>query len=200
MHRLPAITTIAHWYLQNLLPKNAHVVDATCGNGHDSAIIAQLILPDGFLLAIDIQSEAVQATSNRISKTGICPSRWTCTQADHRDLPNILPPPLQSGLDAAVFNLGYLPGGPKIITTAHPSLAAIQKTLSLLKPSGFLVITSYPGFPEGLAEHNTLAEWLHQRASAGHDLHHVVSEGRQLRPPELWILSNRKSPPANTDP
>jgi hypothetical protein len=70
---------------------------------------------------------------------------------------------------------------------------ALKRTLPLLKPSGFLVVTSYPGFEEGLAEHNGVAEWLHQKASNGHDLHHLVSEGRQQRPPELWILSNGKS-------
>jgi SAM-dependent methyltransferase len=193
MQRLPAITTIAHWYLRNLLPENACVVDATCGNGHDSALLAELVAPNGFLLSVDIQPEAIQATSQRLSHIGVSPNRWTCLLADHRDLPLILPPPLQSGLDAAVFNLGYLPGGPKTITTARSSMDALKRTLPLLKPSGFLVVTSYPGFEEGLAEHNGVAEWLHQKASNGHDLHHLVSEGRQQRPPELWILSNGKS-------
>ena len=193
MQRLPAITSIAHWYLRNLLPQNARVVDATCGNGHDSALLAELVAPNGFLLSIDIQPEAIQTTSQRLSNTNVPPAAWTCMRADHRDLPLILPPQLQSGLDAVVFNLGYLPGGQKTITTARSSLDALKRTLPLLKPHGFLVITSYPGFEEGLAEHDAIAEWLHQKASSGHDLHHLVSEGRQQRPPELWILSNGKS-------
>lgn len=193
MQRLPTITTIAHWYLRNLLPKNALVVDATCGNGHDSAYLAELVLPEGFLLAIDIQPEAVRATSHRLSETGAPQDRWLCTVADHRELPSILPPRLKSGLDAAVFNLGYLPGGSKSVTTAQTSIEALQRALPMLKPTGFLLITSYPGFPEGLEEHNQLKTWLVQKAARGHDLHHLTSEGRQMRPPELWVLSNRPS-------
>lgn len=198
MQRLPAITTIAHWYLRNLLPKNARVVDATCGNGHDSALLAELIIPDGFMLAIDIQPEAIRATSERLSTLGVPRNCWACTLADHRDLPSILPAPLHSGLDAVVFNLGYLPRGSKTVTTARSSLAAIQQTLPLLKANGFLAITTYPGFEEGLEEHAAIKAWLHQRAEDGHDLHHLASEGRQKRPPELWILSNRKYPPQNS--
>lgn len=195
MSKLPPLTAVGHRYLEELLPPNAAIVDATCGNGHDAAFLAPFVLPRGFLLAIDIQPEAILATTEQLKRTNIPQNRWACLQADHRNLASLLPPELSEGLDAAVFNLGYLPGGPKSITTSASSLEAIQSTLPLLKPTGVLLITSYPGFPDGLAEHESIEQWLTLKANEGRDLHHIRSVGRQNRPPELWILANRYAPP-----
>ena len=53
----------------------------------------------------------------------------------------------------AVFNLGYLPGGDKSITTnGHSTISAIEQLLELLKENGLIVLVVYHGHPEGKTE------------------------------------------------
>ena len=55
--------------------------------------------------------------------------------------------------DLIVFNLGWLPGGDKTVTTLLPSTEeAVRQALSLIRPGGMALICCYPGHPEGKRE------------------------------------------------
>ena len=60
-----------------------------------------------------------------------------------------------------MFNLGYLPGGDKSITTMRATtLPAIEAAIDLLGKDAILLIAVYPGHPEGDAEGKEITEYL----------------------------------------
>ena len=70
---------------------------------------------------------------------------------------------IKTPIKAGVFNLGYLPGSDKKITTLHQTTRiAVEKAINLLAPDGILLIAVYPGHEEGTVEGNMLAEMLSQ--------------------------------------
>ena len=52
--------SLAHQIWKDHLKKGAFVLDATVGNGHDTALVAPLIYPEGRLIALDILPEAIK--------------------------------------------------------------------------------------------------------------------------------------------
>lgn len=42
------------------------MLDATCGNGHDTLFLANLVGPNGTVYAFDIQEEAIEHTTARL--------------------------------------------------------------------------------------------------------------------------------------
>ena len=62
---------------------------------------------------------------------------------------------------AAVFNLGWLPGGDHGITTrTETTLQAVSQALELLLPQGVLVLCAYPGHEEGTRELEALEQFF----------------------------------------
>ena len=63
--------------------------------------------------------------------------------------------------DVGVFNLGYLPGGDKRITTLRETtLPAVDAALDLLNDGGIILIAISPGHAEGEIEGKLLTEML----------------------------------------
>ena len=133
-------------------PKTS-ALDATCGNGFDTQFLVRL----GFnqVFAFDIQKEALENAQARLT---IDESESVTFVLDgHQNLSKHLTEPL----DCIMFNLGYLPGASKQITTmADTSLAALQQSVSLLSDHGLVSIMCYPGHPAGAAEMALLLEWF----------------------------------------
>jgi hypothetical protein len=64
---------------------------------------------------------------------------------------------------AVVFNLGYLPGGEKSITTsAESTLGALDAALELLRPGGIISLLVYVGHAGGEEEHRAILHWLEE--------------------------------------
>ena len=62
---------------------------------------------------------------------------------------------------AAVFNLGYLPGGDHTLATrAETTLEAAGQALELLRPGGILSLCIYSGGDTGYEERDALLSWL----------------------------------------
>lgn len=147
---------LAHALWKQLLREGDTVVDATCGNGHDTLFLAELALSDteGKLLAIDIQAEAVAASQARL-KENLTPRQYErieWLQGSHAAFPEDL-----KEVSLFVYNLGYLPGGDKSKTTmTNTTLTSIDNALSLLKAGGVVSITCYPGHDEGKKEEKEL--------------------------------------------
>lgn len=149
---------LAHQFWARILRQNDLVIDATCGNGKDSLVLAKLLTPlHGLLVCIDLQQEAIKAARMLLEQEipDFLPSVQFYQQS-HEKLP---PLPLSACLRLIVFNLGYLPGGDKSVTTQVGStLQSISQALSLLAPGGMVSITCYPGHEEGKKEEETLRQ------------------------------------------
>lgn len=125
-------------------------VDATCGNGHDTLFLALIF---SGVVGLDIQAEALKNTDKLLSEVGL-EHKVELHQQSHETFPSI-PHPVR----LIVYNLGYLPGGDKGLTTLVPTtLASIQNALDLIVPGGLVSITCYPGHAEGQREETAVLE------------------------------------------
>ena len=132
------------------------VVDATMGNGHDTLFLAEQVGAEGHVYAFDIQESALEST-RALLKEHDAADRVTLFCQSHAELTASVP----SGLAAAVFNLGWLPGGDHRITTRCDSTRqAILAALELLKPGGIVTVCIYPGHLEGEKELEMLVPLL----------------------------------------
>ncbi|MCY8922607.1 tRNA (mnm(5)s(2)U34)-methyltransferase [Bacillus atrophaeus] len=137
--------------LQMAADKGSIVVDATMGNGHDTLFLAKLVGENGHVYAFDIQESALVATRERLGEE--YGPRVTLFHKSHDKIAESLPPEADGRVAAAIFNLGYLPGGDKSVTTHGAStIKAIEQLLAMMKEDGLIVLVVYHGHPEGKAE------------------------------------------------
>jgi SAM-dependent methyltransferase len=147
--------SLSHLIIRQFVCTGDGVVDATCGNGNDTLLLAGLVGSSGTVWAFDIQEEAILATAERLGNNGMA-ERVQLIQAGHENLAELVAAPVS----AVVFNLGYRPGGDRsIITRPETTLAALEQALQLLVPGGILAITVYPGHGGGESEERMVDKW-----------------------------------------
>ncbi len=131
-------------------------VDFTMGNGHDTEFLSKTVGENGHVFAFDIQEQAVESTRANLAKAG-CPENYTLILDSHHNVEKYVHQPIKAGM----FNLGYLPGGDKKITTMRETtMPAIKSALGLLGADAVLMIAVYPGHAEGDAEGKIIDEYL----------------------------------------
>lgn len=160
---------IASDVLQQVIRAGDAVIDATLGNGHDTVMLAELVGESGHVTGFDIQRDAVERTSALLRDKGLL-DRCTLYAEGHEHIAERLQGPVK----AAVFNLGWLPGGDKSITTHWETThTAIMAALSLLEKGGVCTVCAYPGHEAGDRERQALMDWLSTlRPQAFNVLHH----------------------------
>ena len=160
---------IASDALRQVVQPGDTVVDATLGNGHDTCMLADLVGRDGRVIGFDIQPEAVARTAEALRKAGLA-ERCELHAVGHQQMADYVTGPIR----AAVFNLGWLPGGDKSVTTRWETThAAIATALTLLLPGGICTVCAYPGHAAGDEERQALMDWLASlRPQVYNVLHH----------------------------
>lgn len=132
------------------------VIDATLGNGHDTVALAELVGAEGRVIGFDIQQEAVDRTLLRLQEAGLA-DRCTLHAVGHQHMKSYVSSPVR----CVAFNLGWLPGGDKAITTLWESTEqAVESALALLVQGGVCTICVYPGHAAGDYEREQLIAWL----------------------------------------
>lgn len=124
------------------------VVDATMGNGNDTLFLAELVGAHGKVYGFDIQQLAVDNTIELL-KEHKCLKQVKIIHAGHEQMDEYI----DQKVKLVLFNLGYLPGADKEITTRpDTSLPAIEKALSLLDDHGLVLLVIYHGHEDGRLE------------------------------------------------
>jgi ubiquinone/menaquinone biosynthesis C-methylase UbiE len=155
MESLRGAVVLSHFFLNGKVQPGDRVADATCGNGHDTLFLARLVGEGGKVWAFDIQEDALANTRLLLEEAG-CLARVELVAAGHERFDEFVVEPLK----AAVFNLGYLPGGDKnIITRSHGTLAALEQAARLLIPGGVITVCIYTGHPGGAEEGEAVEKW-----------------------------------------
>lgn len=145
-------------FLEPVLSQACCVVDATAGNGHDVLYLCNNTTPQCRIWAFDIQAAAIRSCAALLDRHGFH-DRVNLIQADHAVLATYVREPV----DAAIFNLGYLPGQDHAVTTVPSSLeAALNDLCELLTPGGRIAIVAYPGHEPGRLEVDFLESYLAQ--------------------------------------
>lgn len=147
---------VAKSYLNQIRIKpDGILVDFTMGNGNDTIYLCSLV-PEGTVYAFDIQEEALVNTRSRIASENIS-AKTVLIHDSHSNVKKYI----DCEIDGGMFNLGYLPGGDKSIhTMEHSTIDAVKNAIDILKKGGILVISVYPGHPEGKKEGDALLDVL----------------------------------------
>lgn len=169
--------SIVHDFWEKHLTPGCTALDATAGNGHDTVLLCRLAGPTGRVLAMDIQKQAVENTRERLQREHLSAQ---VIQDSHENIAQYIAP---NQLDAAVFNLGYLPGGAHdFFTVPARSIPAMDTALSLLKPGGILTVCAYSGKLQGTHERDAVLEWAN-RLGSEYDVKTETFETRSGLPP-----------------
>lgn len=152
--------SFGHRLLTGVVKKGDLTIDATIGNGHDTLFLANLVGETGKVYGFDIQEKAVNNTRKRLIDQQVY-GRVELYQHGHETIGQYIPQEERCRLKAAVFNLGYLPGGTKhVVTKAETTIRAIDAILELLQKGGIVVLLVYHGHPEGKAERDKLLQYV----------------------------------------
>ncbi|MCI8589213.1 MAG: methyltransferase [Clostridiales bacterium] len=132
------------------------VCDFTMGNGHDTAWLSKAVGEQGKVYAFDVQQAAIESTKITLAKEGAFPNCVLIHDSHANALQYV-----HEKICAGVFNLGYLPGSDKKITTKREStLTAVTTAVSMLDNDGIVFIAVYPGHEEGRLEGQLLEKTL----------------------------------------
>lgn len=150
------VVRVAHTLLAERVRTARLLVDATAGNGEDTLFLARLSPADACVFAFDIQQRALDETARKLAEASLT-DKVTLVLDDHARLQQYI----AGGIEVAVFNLGYLPGGDHAVTTtAATTLAALAALVELLAPGGMAAIAAYPGHAAGCEEETRLRAFL----------------------------------------
>lgn len=178
-HHTPLLrgpTHLARLFARQFICSGDLAIDATCGNGHDTLLLAELVGPTGRVWAFDVQERAIRLTERKLEQAGLT-GRVKLVRAGHESLAHHVTVPVRG----AMFNLGYLPGGNRdLVTRAETTIPALEQALSLILPLGILAVTVYPGHPGGEREEELIGAWS---ASLDQRLFHVWHMGQTNAPP-----------------
>ncbi len=181
---LRAVEFSHHLLREHLFPGDM-AIDATAGNGHDTHFLAQLTGPDGMVYAFDVQGGAIAATRQLLERWGVPGDSWNLIHAGHETMLEAIPAIWHGRAGAVLFNLGYLPGSDKSVTTgAATTVAAIRAALTLLRPGGILVAVLYTAHPGGKEEAQAVLDFC-----AG-------MQPREFHSIEYRTVNSRNHPPS----
>ena len=181
MNRFLKITAMCHLILAQYLQPGHIVVDATAGNGQDTLFLARTVGHSGRVYSFDIQEQALTKT-REVLQANNCLQSVKLIHDSHENLDHYITEPIQ-GL---IYNLGYLPGGDKTVTTTAKSTEiSIRKGIQLLDPGGIIALVVYTGH-SGDREESELAWDI--LAGLPSPLWQVFSWRRENGPPQAPYL------------
>ena len=156
--RTPDLTAVR--FVQELLAQRlaapALCIDATCGNGGDTAFLCGLCRASGGrVLGFDVQPEAIASTQAHLAALGYA-AELHCDS--HANLLQYVQP---GTADTVMFNFGWLPGADhNVFSTAESSIPALEAALDALRPGGVLSAILYSGKVIGSGEKERILAWL----------------------------------------
>lgn len=150
-------------------------VDGTLGNGYDTDFLSANF---GKVYSFEIQKHAIDKYKDRKSDNInlIWDSHENFKQYIHEEV------------DCIMYNLGFLPGGDKSVTTKSDStINSIKTGLSLLKPGGIMSIAVYTGHDEGKKEEKSLLHLTKSLSKSDYGvlLHTFVN---RINSPQLFMI------------
>ena len=144
------------YFILNHLKEGDVAVDFTMGNGHDTEFLSKTVGESGHVYAFDIQKDAVESTAKNLAAAG-CPQNYTLIHDSHHKVKDYVKVPFKAGM----FNLGWLPGGDKSITTLRETtMPAIEAAIELMDRDAVLNVAVYPGHEEGDLEGKMICDYL----------------------------------------
>jgi hypothetical protein len=173
------VSNLSHYIIKNFCKNFNTAIDATLGNGYDTDF-----LKDYFnkIYAFDIQKAAID---NYLAKKD---AKVKLIHDSHENMQYYI----TEQVDCIVFNLGFLPGGDKNITTQKNStLTGLAHSLKLLKKEGIITIALYSGHIEGKEESDALLVWARGLPKNQYGVMHHTFINRTNNPPSLLVIEKK---------
>ena len=150
------LLSLQKYFILQHLSKGDTAVDFTMGNGNDTLFLSETVGETGKVYTFDIQEDALVSTAAHLKECG-APENYELICASHHRVKEFVKEPIKAGM----FNLGWLPGGDKTITTMRETtMPAVEAAIELLDKDAILNIAVYPGHPEGDLEGKMLEEYF----------------------------------------
>ena len=153
------ITAYTQSFIRQQVMPGDICIDATMGNGNDTALLSRLAGEKGHVLAFDIQKQALEHTEERL-KIDNCPENYRLILDSHENMAAYAE---METVSCITFNLGYLPGGDhSVATRADSSKRAVESGLTLLKKGGLMTLCIYSGGDTGFQERDEMLAFVRQ--------------------------------------
>ncbi|MGX7202938.1 SAM-dependent methyltransferase [Enterococcus plantarum] len=179
----------SHTLLKEIVQVGDVVVDATMGNGNDTAFLAELVGSTGLVYAFDIQEQALINTEKKITELGLN-NQTILLQQGHETIGKTIPE--ETELTAAIFNLGYLPKSDKqIITKPDTTKKALDALVARLKRKGRIILVVYYGHAGGEAELALVQKYSQQLAQEEYSVLTYQFINQKNNPPILFCIEKK---------
>lgn len=186
------LTSLAHSTWRQVVKVGDTVIDATCGNGHDTLMLAKLVCGEGhqgLVYGFDLQQCALDNTSLLLDQ------ELNVVQREHVRLLRMCHSKISEVIksDAHVslvaFNLGYLPGADKSITTrTGTTVEALKSAIKVVRPGGVISIIAYVGHPGGREEYQAVRDFSVNLSTESWACSHHELLNRPVSPHLLLLL------------
>lgn len=155
-NRIQDIQSFLRIILKPLIFPGDIVLDLTAGRGRDTLFLAENVGEAGQVHAFDVQEIALEETRKLLAEHHL-EKRVQLHAMSH----TLLLEKVQTPVQVAMFNLGYLPGhGQEIITQASSTILALEAVLKLLRTGGVIALTVYRGHDGGNEEAQAVEGFL----------------------------------------
>ncbi len=148
------ISLISHYIIKEFLENKDVAIDATLGNGYDTDFLSENFKE---VYSFEIQKCACENYVKRKNKN------VNVINESH----DLLKKYVSTNVDCIMYNLGFLPGGNKEVTTKHEtSLKSIKEGIELLRSGGIITICLYRGHDEGKEEERIIMPYIKSLSKA----------------------------------
>lgn len=173
------ISTIYQNIINGFIEKKLIAIDATLGNGYDTDFLSKIF---NKVYAFDVQKEAIlNYKEKNIENVSLILD-------SHENFDKYI----KENVDCIVYNLGYLPGSDKSITTKKEStLKSLESGLNLLKENGLMIIALYSGHEEGKKEKKAVLSYCENLSKKKFGVIYQQFLNRTNNPPSLVIIEKK---------
>lgn len=182
-------TKFVHQILRNKIEEGNTVIDGTMGNGYDTLFLVQTVGEKGRVYAFDIQKTSLENTTKRLVENNVLLNENVKLIHDgHENLEKYVNEPIH----AAMFNLGYLPGGDhSIITNPETTIKALSSVLKLLVRGGIVSVVVYYGHSGGAEERDKVLNYLHSLEYNNYTVMQCSYMNQSNCPPIILLIEKR---------
>lgn len=179
----------SHRLLEEIIRPGDQVIDATMGNGNDTALLARLVGSTGKVYAFDVQKAAIDVTARRLAEQQLTEQTVLFHQG-HETIKETIP--IETPIRAAIFNLGYLPKSDKeIITQPETTKAAVEAILDRLTVKGRIILVVYYGHEGGQEELSAVEKLCRTLPQQTYNVLSYQFVNQANHPPVLYCIEKK---------
>ena len=177
--RTPLYRLAQQWLLP-ALTQPGYAIDATCGNGNDLLFLCESMGSSDEAIGIDKQAIAIENTREKLATAGFHPNLF---HSNHSEVCSLLTEYRINPVKAAIFNLGYLPGGDHaVITKPESTIAALRAIVERTTSLSRIAVVAYRGHPGGRDEASAVRTYLASGCSPHLQFSELTGKDSEISP------------------